>query len=632
MKMKTLLTLVVLAMLTSIAYCQPPDVRTPVLSIVQAFELKETSARIDGLSADLAGIVLDEFTDMHIAPYDILNIKGKRLYTNLSNYVNGSEEQFGAFPADRGPGAENGTYSADQYLIGLVYPVENIGSFGLFYRQEVDKSESTETGSTPTDTVITFAPDTGNPTETTGRWWGSTRTDYANGTTATRTASSSETKSWAIPFIYGRKISDQLSFGIRIADESEEVDSASSSVTNSYSQTRVVTDVWAVGTTERGIDNTVTTTVDSNIIDNSASSSKYSEWNLTPAVKFEINPDFAIGAQVRIGFPDEKISQVSSSTDFTRNVLSDTDTTLTNTVISATSIDNSMSSSSLSGDLDGTAWGLGVQSWYRLSDVVRLRGAIDYRKTPLSGPVAFGESSETDSLTNTIEAGYQTLQNGGSWTQSGDTTISIASGTGTADDDRSGFGIGLGGEWQVNEKLMFAAGIKYDHSKRDFDANGAWTGSVSNFSGSTSITQTSSTTAPTVGGTASSYPRVASTGTFSQKYEETVNTIILPVGLEYTLTDWLQFRIGASHRLTKTKAETTDVSAETETTTPDSSGTTSVGKSNPSSTDKSESTDSGTTYYYGAGLKVTENLDIDLLGWRRLTDLTNWKLSATLKF
>ncbi|MDO9391807.1 MAG: hypothetical protein Q7U71_08550 [bacterium] len=39
-----------------------------------------------------------------------------------------------------------------------------------------------------------------------------------------------------------------------------------------------------------------------------------------------------------------------------------------------------------------------------------------------------------------------------------------------------------------------------------------------------------------------------------------------------------------------------------------------------------------TDYTYGAGWKVTENLQLDFMGFAQLNDLTNWKLSAVFKF
>ena len=41
---------------------------------------------------------------------------------------------------------------------------------------------------------------------------------------------------------------------------------------------------------------------------------------------------------------------------------------------------------------------------------------------------------------------------------------------------------------------------------------------------------------------------------------------------------------------------------------------------------------SSTDYYYGLGWKVTDNLQLDLMGFSDLTDMTNWRLSATFYF
>ncbi len=47
-------------------------------------------------------------------------------------------------------------------------------------------------------------------------------------------------------------------------------------------------------------------------------------------------------------------------------------------------------------------------------------------------------------------------------------------------------------------------------------------------------------------------------------------------------------------------------------------------------TDKS--TVSSTNYVYGIGWHVNDNLQIDLMHFDEITRLTNWKLSATLRF
>ncbi|MFB3895877.1 MAG: hypothetical protein ACE14V_06195 [bacterium] len=155
--MKKLFTLVVIALCAT------------SIGLAQSFwgsETKDVSLRLEGMSPDFAGLVDDEYTDFWINPADILNVKGGRLYTNLSNYINGAETQFG--------GA-----SANEYLIGGVYSWENIGTFGAFFRNSYAEQE-------------------------------------VGGVTV------SEDKYWAIPLFYGRQINDALAFGLKLSYQTAE--------------------------------------------------------------------------------------------------------------------------------------------------------------------------------------------------------------------------------------------------------------------------------------------------------------------------------------------------------------------------------------------------------------------------
>jgi hypothetical protein len=157
--MKKLLTLLVIALCaTSIGYAQ-----------FFGSEVKDVSLRLEGMSPEFAGLIDDEYTDIWVNPADILNVKGGRLYTNLSNYVTGEETQFG--------GA-----SADEYLIGGIYSWENIGTFGAFFRNSYWKYEVDD---------VTI----------------------------------DEYKSFAIPLLYGRQINDELAFGVKVGYQKEETES-----------------------------------------------------------------------------------------------------------------------------------------------------------------------------------------------------------------------------------------------------------------------------------------------------------------------------------------------------------------------------------------------------------------------
>lgn len=389
MKTRSLLTLVVLALFaTSMTFA--------ISVTLPGSEVSDVSLRLEGMSPAFQGLVDDEYTDFWVNPTDILNVKGGRLYTNLSNDVNGLETQFG--------GA-----SADEYLIGGIYSWENIGTFGLFYR---NRSSETKAGDV------------------------TTRQD----------------KEYALPVFYGKAITDAVSIGVKASYQKADV------------------------TGIPGNDFTVISVV--------------------PGIKYQVSPEFTIGGVINLANYDN----VEASND--------------------------------SYKIDGFAWGAAVQGWYQLNDATKLRGYISYDRIPLSGDLLAGGVK-----------------------------------TGDADLKDDTFGIGIGSATKLNEKLLLALGLKYAYGK---------------------VEETDTPLA----------------GVDVKVADDKSGSIILPVGLEYTMTDWLAFRVGATHEFNDAKNDLADT----------------------------ENSASATTYYYGAGLNITENLTVDVLGWKNLTDLTNWRLSATVKF
>jgi len=117
-------------------------------------------------------------------------------------------------------------------------------------------------------------------------------------------------------------------------------------------------------------------------------------------------------------------------------------------------------------------------------------------------------------------------------------------------------------------------------------------------------------------------------------------TLTFPVGVEFNVTQPFVFRLGAVHEVNKYDYTTVEnlIQFEPERThnvygdgsedwTIDDPGQEPVGteenyKVNEPSTD----------YYYGAGWQVTDNLQIDFMGFYDLTDMTDWSISATLEF
>lgn len=117
---------------------------------------------------------------------------------------------------------------------------------------------------------------------------------------------------------------------------------------------------------------------------------------------------------------------------------------------------------------------------------------------------------------------------------------------------------------------------------------------------------------------------------------------MFPVCVEFDLTKKIVFRLGARHNIgnySETWNELlTGGSDMVSTVTRYGDGTTTTGYTpNPldEQTGYSETFNgrqSYTDYTYGAGWKVTDNLQLDFMGFAQLNDLTNWKLSAVFKF
>jgi hypothetical protein len=121
-------------------------------------------------------------------------------------------------------------------------------------------------------------------------------------------------------------------------------------------------------------------------------------------------------------------------------------------------------------------------------------------------------------------------------------------------------------------------------------------------------------------------------------YDQTVNTINIPIGLEWKATSWLSARVGATHKII-----TTDESMTMTVTTYDATGNVinvadldytmtfaalpAVGVPVPAT--------ATTTYYSGVGFNISNNLTVDVTNVAtgvNVLDMNNWQLGATLMF
>ncbi|RMH68994.1 MAG: hypothetical protein D6675_14165 [Gemmatimonadetes bacterium] len=124
--------------------------------------------------------------------------------------------------------------------------------------------------------------------------------------------------------------------------------------------------------------------------------------------------------------------------------------------------------------------------------------------------------------------------------------------------------------------------------------------------------------------------------------QTTAETVLkLPVAMEFALTKKIDLRLGALHTIT-TRKET--LTRQFELNEPPlqvitygdgrvvSSIQPEAYEVQTGTSEKHNTTMTHTEYTYGAGYHVNTNFQIDLMGFAKLTDLSAWQLSATIKF
>ena len=130
-----------------------------------------------------------------------------------------------------------------------------------------------------------------------------------------------------------------------------------------------------------------------------------------------------------------------------------------------------------------------------------------------------------------------------------------------------------------------------------------------------------------------------SSETWMTRSTGSVKSLTFPVGVEFfVLNPSLCLRLGAVHTLTFTDITTVHqmIQFEPERTRIEyGDGTVNETMEDPGYSSGYEETQTettpGTDYVFGLGWQVNKNLQIDLMGFTDLTDMTNWRISATLK-
>jgi len=115
--------------------------------------------------------------------------------------------------------------------------------------------------------------------------------------------------------------------------------------------------------------------------------------------------------------------------------------------------------------------------------------------------------------------------------------------------------------------------------------------------------------------------------------------LVLPVGLEFKLVPSVALRLGAQHQVTWSDRILTEQliswsPRKTRTVFGDGSFRESIDTlaRRSASSDHRTGFDQQTGFSYGAGFRPLDNLQIDLMGFANLVNLTGWRLSATLRF
>jgi hypothetical protein len=123
------------------------------------------------------------------------------------------------------------------------------------------------------------------------------------------------------------------------------------------------------------------------------------------------------------------------------------------------------------------------------------------------------------------------------------------------------------------------------------------------------------------------------------KISGAATTFNIPVGFDFRLVPSLSLRLGAIHSISWTDVTTTGLlSAFEPTFTRTEYGDSTFSETvEPTSeiqaTSETISRCENNTYFtYGVGFNPIKNLQIDIMGFRNLTNLSNWKLSVTFKF
>lgn len=263
----------------------------------------------------------------------------------------------------------------------------------------------------------------------------------------------------------------------------------------------------------------------------------------------------------------------------------------------------------------GNRFGVGLRSFYNYSEYTQGRFYIDFYTQSMN----YGDDA-MDYFYKTRELSYTTF------TYDTVNTVTYYDGG----NSRMGINVGTKHLFTISERLKFGIGVFFN---------------MASYSDSTTAQDTTVSirvfdNGDTISGPEDYTQTITQSETWMTMVDGSTNSFVFPVGLEFAIFKPLVFRLGAQHTLSYNNYTTTTEMIAFEpqrTLTVYGDGTTTEIIADPGpmpekSVEEQNEKVPSTDYYYGLGWMVTKNLQIDLMGFNELTDLSNWRLSATLRF
>ncbi len=622
-----------------------------------------TSVRMQGINPNLVGIIEDEYSDpLSINPADLLNVSGYRVFTNLSNLYGG-----GNLGADRAfGGTTTGGIGLNQFLLGgFGNPLGDIlpdSQMGLLYNSGSNLMGAINTlgftGDRKLDTVT--QGDTNNDGDYTdvGDW---TRVDNQR---ANREISTFGTDYNAL---FSMNLLGLLKFGANIFYDDADINGNPSSeepITGSHYR-RLTT----IGTPS----NIVTT---HNYSLDAKETNKNSTIRANLGTRFRLLDDkLNVGAV--LGIVSTSRQRVRASTAKVSIDLSQTAGAIPGDPITAeaTAVDGNLVTlpggfgllpgavtngfdwtggmnwggfSALgwlgitgneigTAKSDGTGINIGADSYYKLTDALKLVGRVNIQSVPqkLTGALSLPYSNVYFSSAANVAGGRSKT------TENDNTTYSVS-----GDIANNTVGITLGGEAELKNNVTLGFGAIYTMVTAKTD--GGYTRSrkdVSTFDGDNDGEVVNDTNDPL---DTDNRTTVEDTDTATFVNENKTDTLQIPIGLEMRVWRKFSTRLGVTHQIQAAKATNTTkvINDGLIKTTVESNGVapvtyegTGAGKNTGQETTTVTNSITRTTqYYYGIGYDWSENLSFDILGvsgmgsGAGILDLASWRISATLKF